>query len=155
MTWKKGESGNPTGRTKPQMTMAKYVAHYIAERTDNGKKIVDRLIELGLETEVTSPAERRIVVAALEALLERGAGKATQEVQISVAPGPAAGVARLRQLTDEELELAARLDEADPEPGAAEREIAAASNGLQLLEAGGDQGLAAPILDAHATEVRS
>lgn len=118
--------------------MAKAVSRYIAERTDNGYAIVDRLIELGLEAPATSAADRRIAIAACAVLLERGAGKPPQEVAVAVADARPAGT-KLRRFTDAELELLARLDEAEPTSGlvgelyTASPELRAATDALDAM----------------------
>lgn len=102
--------------------MAKNLARLIAEATDNGGLLLKRLFELGgLDPDNPMPAntaaERRVAVAAIEILLERGAGKATQEVQISLGEGAAATAARLRPMTEAQLEALAQLDEIDDDAG--------------------------------------
>lgn len=131
--------------------MAKNLARYIAERTRNGEDLVDRLIELGLEAPASTAAERRIAVAAIEALLERGAGKATQEVSLTLSSGATASEDRFRRLSDEDLEILARLDLVEPESPAL-AEVTEASNALAVLDVGGDQPLAAQVIDIESED---
>lgn len=67
MVWKKGESGNPGGRPKSLREVTE-----LARKC--GPKAIQRLSEL-LDSE-----DEKVVVAAANALLDRGYGKPTQPI---------------------------------------------------------------------------
>jgi hypothetical protein len=138
------------------MAMSKHLARYIAERSGNGEALVDRLFELGLEMPANTAAEKRIAVAAVIALLERGAGKAAQEVQISLGP-TISGDRKLRTLTDEDLEVLARLDDEDPDDdgGVSGAPLVAGIMGQLAEVAGAPVPVTASELDARTVPARS
>ena len=107
--WKPGQSGNPSGRPKGTRDLAGYVL----ETTDGGKELVDALLSLarGIVPNVAvqegsrprkdqqvRPADQ---LKAIEMLLDRGFGRAPQQVDIahSVTDRPFAN------LSDETLRL--------------------------------------------------
>ena len=71
--WKKGQSGNPTGRPKRNRA----ITQYISEKTADGKKLIDELLKLS----VNEDARDRDRIKAIEMLLERGFGKAVQQIE--------------------------------------------------------------------------
>ena len=107
--WKPGQSGNPSGRPRGTRDLAGYVL----ETTDGGKELVDALLSLarGIVPNVAvqegsrprkdqqvRPADQ---LKAIEMLLDRGFGRAPQQVDIahSVTDRPFAN------LSDETLRL--------------------------------------------------
>ena len=72
--WKKGESGNPTGRPKRN----REITLYISEKTDEGRALVDQLCEMAVSPKV-NPRDR---IRAIEMLLDRGFGKAVQPIEV-------------------------------------------------------------------------
>ena len=107
--WKPGQSGNPSGRPRGTRDLAGYVL----ETTDGGKELVDALVSIarGVMTNVAAqegsrprkdqqvrPADQ---LKAIEMLLDRGFGRAPQQVDIahSVTDRPFAN------LSDETLRL--------------------------------------------------
>lgn len=115
--WVKGQSGNPSGRTRCHEDAAKRAARYIDDLTDGGQAMIRRLVELGIEQPATSAADRRIAVAACEILLERWAGKPRQEISIAVDGVTAGAGTAVRQLSDAQLEAIAALDAAEAAAG--------------------------------------
>jgi hypothetical protein len=75
--WRKGESGNPSG--KP-VKHSKDLARKILFSTQNGEMLVRRLVALAQgEIEGSRPSDQ---VRAIELLLDRAFGKATQVIEI-------------------------------------------------------------------------
>lgn len=78
MPWEKGQSGNPGGRPKAALNLAQNMAKLIAERTDNGQKLIE--FAWAVYTDENAPlAERRW---AHDWLTDRGAGKASQSIEL-------------------------------------------------------------------------
>lgn len=77
MPFKPGQSGNPSGRPKG----AAGLARYIAEQTEDGHELVDRLLALSR----SESAPVREATAATFALLDRMAGKPMQPSEIVMA----------------------------------------------------------------------
>jgi hypothetical protein len=75
MTWQKGTSGNISGRPKGSAGLARY----IAEKTNGGQELVDRLLELSR----TGP--QREAFAATAALIDRLVGRPHSSSEVSVA----------------------------------------------------------------------
>lgn len=71
MTWKKGESGNPSGRPK----VVKEVRDLARK---HGSDAIDRLVELMRDT------DKRVAVQACVALLDRGYGRPPQSLDMTV-----------------------------------------------------------------------
>jgi hypothetical protein len=76
MAWTKGVSGNPSGRPKGAAGIAKY----IAEQTENGQELVDRLLVLSRSAD--SPV--RESTAATFALLDRLIGKPMSPSEVTM-----------------------------------------------------------------------
>jgi len=75
--WRKGESGNPSG--KP-VKHSKDLARKILFSTQNGEMLVKRLVALAQgEIEGSKPSDQ---IRAIELLMERAFGKATQVIEI-------------------------------------------------------------------------
>lgn len=113
----------------------KDLAQYVLERTNNGQDLVDRLLELGLTTATRTAADRRIAIAAIEALLDRGLGKPQLRIEHGGTDADAeAEAGAYRQLTDAELELLARFPDAarSPRQLRAVRQLAALDGGGQV-----------------------
>ena len=72
--WSKGESGNRTGRPSGSAGLAKY----IADRTNNGQELIDRLIEMSRDSK--TPMRERL--QATQLLIDRGYGRAMQPSEI-------------------------------------------------------------------------
>ena len=73
--WRKGESGNPSG--KP-VKHSKDLARKILFSTQNGEMLVRRLVALAQgEIEGAKPSDQ---IRAIELLMERAFGKATQVI---------------------------------------------------------------------------
>ncbi len=71
MPFKKGQSGNPGGRPKE-------VAEVKAAARSHGLAAIDKLVEL------MNGDDKRIAVAAAQALLDRGYGKPSQSMEMTV-----------------------------------------------------------------------
>ena len=75
--WRKGESGNPSG--KP-IKHSKDLARKILFSTQNGEMLVKRLVALAQgEIEGARPSDQ---IRAIELLMERAFGKATQVIEV-------------------------------------------------------------------------
>ena len=75
--WRKGESGNPAGTP---VKRSKDLAQKILFSTQNGEMLVRRLVALAQgEIEGSKPHDQ---IRAIELLMERAYGKATQVVEI-------------------------------------------------------------------------
>ena len=75
--WRKGESGNPSG--KP-VKHSKDLARKILFSTQNGEMLVKRLVALAQgEIEGSRPSDQ---IRAIELLMERAFGKATQVIEV-------------------------------------------------------------------------
>ena len=75
--WRKGESGNPAGTP---VKRSKDLAQKILFSTQNGEMLVRRLVALAQgEIEGSKPNDQ---IRAIELLMERAYGKATQVVEI-------------------------------------------------------------------------
>ncbi len=72
--WKKGQVTNPTG-PKPRDPV---LQHYIDQKTGGGRKMVDALWGIALDEK----HRVRDRIKAMEVLLERGFGKAVQQVEV-------------------------------------------------------------------------
>jgi hypothetical protein len=97
--FQKGQSGNPGGRSKAQLAMAKL----IAEKTDNGAK----LVELAFDVVTKEPSDHKSWQYCHNWLTERLAGKAPQTITLTDSSETAHDFA---PLTDAQLEALAELD---------------------------------------------
>ena len=96
-----GQSGNPGGRPKVYQAVSEYIRQLAGP---DAKCYVDKLHQIAVDPH----RDTRSRINALEILLDRGYGRAPQEIQLS---GSVAALdpARLVRLTDAELEQAADL----------------------------------------------
>ena len=106
--WQPGQSGNPSGRPKGTRDLA----HYVMQATNGGEELIDALICIARgelpgvkpangvrprKSQVVRPSDR---LKAIEMLLERGFGKAPQELQ----SGPDGAMSeQLAALSEEQL----------------------------------------------------
>ena len=72
-------SANPTGRKKKEVSLSEYVR----DKTGQGRKLVDEALRIVAGKGRYSDARASDVVAALQLLLERGWGKAPQQIELS------------------------------------------------------------------------
>lgn len=94
MPFKPGQSGNKLGRPKGAAGIAKYVA----EQTNDGQELIDRLLELSRSAR--TPIRERL--AATTALLDRAVGKALQPSEMVLALSPLPDVERIAAMTPAE-----------------------------------------------------
>lgn len=103
--WKPGQSGNPRGRRPLVETFAELVRKLGSEEgKQDGRRYIDQLVYVATQPHRDTKAR----IQALTILIERGWGKAPQDLNINaqVATLDAASLARL---SDAELQLAAAL----------------------------------------------
>jgi len=99
--WRPGVSGNPSGRPRGAAGLARYVA----EQTDDGRELIDRLLHLSRDPE----APVREATSATMALIDRLAGKPMQPSEIAMqieatASAPALPAAFASWTPDQRLE---------------------------------------------------
>lgn len=76
MPYRPGQSGNPSGRPRG----AKGLARYIASQTEDGRELVDRLLEMSRDP--NTPVRERVLCTMH--LLDRGVGKPMTTAEIAV-----------------------------------------------------------------------
>lgn len=99
--FKKGQSGNPGGRSAAQRGANAELSRYIGEKTNNGIALVDKLLA-SIEEPAHTPSAQARRDSNIQFLIERYAGKAPQEVIASV-EAITSGPVDLSAMTDDDL----------------------------------------------------
>lgn len=111
--FRKGQSGNPGGRTKAAAAMQRIVPTLIAELTNGGADLVYLLLRIAAGAEPGMDDARSRFYAVRE-LLDRGVGRPALSLKVDT--GPINDAPRLddRNFTDDELRVLSKLDGAAP-----------------------------------------